>query len=152
MRGDFQFVQLYQLDRMEERVFHALTFQSDLAVADEMHQRAPGQGSGAFPLLLGGAKPRFHQTVQTLFFQSGHGNDRQTDLLLQFPLVDLIAVFLHDVDHVQGDDDGNVDLHKLSGKIKVSFQIGRVDDVDDAVRLFVQNIIPGDDLFRRVGR
>ena len=57
--------------------------------------------------------------------------------------------FIH---HVQGDDHRDPHLQQLHAKIQVAFDIHRIHDVDDGLRLFLQYEIAGDDLFWRVRR
>ena len=93
-----------------------------------------------------------HQLLYALAAQGGDLHHRHAERLLQLFRVQPVAVLFDGVHHVQGDDDGDVYLHDLRREIEVAFEVGRVDDVDDAVRLFVDDVVAGDDLFRRIGR
>ena len=61
------------------------------------------------------------------------------------------AVVPHLVHHVQRHHRGDPQLQQLQGQIEISLNIGGVHNVDDAVRLLVQNEVPGDNLLLGVG-
>src|SRR5699024_3619864 len=66
--------------------------------------------------------------------------------------VDDVAVFAHDVYHVHGHHRGDAQLDELGGQIQVSLYICAVYYIDDGVRLLADEIVPRDDLLKRVGR
>ena len=148
--GDFEFVPLRKFDRMEERVLHALAAQGDLHVVQNVRDGGAFEHRRAFARRFRRRKRALHQLPYALVFERRDLHDGHAERLFEPGGVQLIAVFGDRVDHVERDHDGHVDLHELRGKVQIAFEIGRVDDVDDAIGLFVQDIIAGDDLFRRV--
>ena len=64
----------------------------------------------------------------------------------------MVAVFLDDVHHVDGDNNRNTELNKLCGEIKVSFKVGSVDYVENNVGMLADEIISRHDLLKGVGR
>ena len=65
--------------------------------------------------------------------------------------VDLVAVLFHLVHHVEGDDHRPLQLEQLHGQVQVALKVRTIHDVDDGIRLFVDDVIPRYDLFHRVG-
>ena len=148
----FQLVSLRQLYGMEERVFDVFALQGDANVVDDVGERTFCQHGGALPLLRGGRIGALHQLPDALVFERGdlyHGDAKRA---LQFFRIDLVAVLFYRVDHIERDDNGDVDLQELRRQIQVALQIGRIDDVDDAVGLFVDDKVARNDLFRRIRR
>ena len=148
----FQFVHFSQFYGMEKRVFNADMLQSDTAVADKVHQSGALQYRHAIAGFSARRIGSLHQFVKAFFFQSGDGHDGHADLFFKTCRVDLIAAFFYLVHHVERDHERYVDLHQLGGEIQVSFQIGRVDYIDDAIGFFVQNKVTRNDFFGRVRR
>ena len=106
---------------------------------------------GAF-LIFGDVNGVFHQFIDALVFGGGdryHGNPQH---IFHFVDMDGAAVAAHFVHHVQRQNDGNIQLHQLHGQVEAAFDIGGVDDIDDARGLFFQNKTAGNDLFAGIGR
>ena len=61
------------------------------------------------------------------------------------------AVGAHLIHHVQRHHRRDPQLQQLQGQVKVPLNVGGVHNVDDAVRLLVQDEVPGDDLLLGVG-
>ena len=99
---------------------------------------------------LCGAQRVLDQLVDALVFRGGDGNHGYAQLLLQLVYVHSVAVGAHFIHHVQRDDHGKVQLDELHGQVKVSLDVGGVHDVDDTIRLFLDEKIPGDDLLAGV--
>ena len=83
-------------------------------------------------------------------FQGADGVDRGPDFRRQFLKVDGVAVLVDKVHHVDGDDHGQTYFDQLGGEVQIAFQIGAVDDVQDHVGLFVDQVFTGDSFFQRV--
>ena len=83
-------------------------------------------------------------------FQSADGIDRGADFRRQFLQVDGVAVLVDQIHHIDGDDHGQTYFDQLGGEVQVAFQIGAVDDVQDHVGLFVDQVFTGDSFFQRV--
>ena len=117
-----------------------------------MRERGFFENGRAFTSLLALVVGFVHKFFKTRFFKRGNLYDGNTEFFLEFAVVDLVARLLHRVHHVERDNHGNVDFHDLRGKVEVSFEVGRVYDVDDAIRLFVEYVVTGDNLFGGVRR
>ena len=92
-----------------------------------------------------------HQLGHALALGGGDGHHRDTQALRQLLHVDGAAVGAHLVHHVQRQHHGHPQLQQLQRQIQVALDIGGIHDVDDAVRLLVENVIPGDEFLLRVG-
>ena len=66
--------------------------------------------------------------------------------------VDLVTVLAGDVDHVQCHDHGDTQLSQLRGQVQVTLDVGSVNNVQDGVRLFVDQIATSHHFFQRVRR
>jgi hypothetical protein len=55
------------------------------------------------------------------------------------------------VTHVKRQDQRAIHLHELGGKIKITLHVGRINDVDDDIRLLFDYEVSGDKLFDGVG-
>ena len=91
------------------------------------------------------------QLLQAGALQSGDLQHGAAQLVGHLHGVDLVAVLLHHVHHVQGDDNGDAHLHDLGGQIQVALQVGGVHQVDDHVGVLVNDVVPADDLLQGVG-
>ena len=83
--------------------------------------------------------------------QRGDLNDLAADLLREFRGVDPVAALFHDVHHVDRHDHRNAELDELRGEVEVALEVRAVHDVQNRVRTFVDQVIPGDDFLQRVG-
>ena len=81
----------------------------------------------------------------------GDGDDGNAERRAHFLHVDRAAVGAHLVHHVERQHHRYAQLKELEREVEIALNVGRVHDVDDAVRLFVQNEIARDDLLLRVG-
>ena len=88
----------------------------------------------------------------TVAFQRGNLHHRTAQLLRQFFCHDLIAVFPYKIHHIDGHHHRDPQLHKLCAEIKVSLQVRTVNDVQDRVRLLIDQIVPGYNLLQCIGR
>ena len=77
-----------------------------------------------------------------------NGNAECTAHLLH---VDRAAARAHLIHHVERQHHRHAQLEELKRQVQVALDIGRIDDVNDAVRLSVENEVPGNDLLLRVG-
>ena len=83
------------------------------------------------------------QLLAAVSLESTDRNDWTAQLFAQLRDVDAVSVLVHDVHHVQCDDGRNVQLQQLCCEIQVPLQVGGVDDVDDGIRSFAHQILPG---------
>ncbi len=65
-------------------------------------------------------------------------------MLREFVDIDLDAAALGDVHHVQRDHHRHVHLQHLDCQIKVAFEVGGIDDVDDDIGFMGEQIVTGD--------
>ena len=93
-----------------------------------------------------------HKLIHAAALERRGGNDRATEFAGKLVDVDLVAVLLDEVHHVEGDDHRQAQFENLRGQIQVALQVGRVDQVDDDVRVAIEKIVASDDFLRRIRR
>ena len=93
-----------------------------------------------------------HKLIHAAALERRGGNDRATELTGELVDVDLVAVLLDEVHHVESDDHRKSQFENLRGQIQVALQVGRVDQVDDDVRVAIEKIVASDDFLRRIRR
>lgn len=91
------------------------------------------------------------QLRNTFALGGGNGHHRDAEGGAQFLHIDRTAVGPHLIHHVEGKHHRHPQLQKLEGEVEVAFDVGGVHDIDDAVRLLIEDKIPGDDLLLRIG-
>ena len=84
--------------------------------------------------------------------QCGDLNDLAAELTGQLLHIDLVAVLLNDIHHVDCNDDRNAQLNELCGQVEVALQIRAVDDIEDRVRALADQIVTRNDLLQRIRR
>lgn len=92
-----------------------------------------------------------HQLVYAFVLRGGNGHDGNAELGFELVHADGAAVCLYLVHHVKRQHHGNAELHDLHGEVHVALDVGAVDDVDDAVRLRLQQEIARDDFLLEYG-
>lgn len=102
------------------------------------------------PILFFGGKlyRRGHQGLFSFSVSSNGGNNRRSHEHGQPCRVNGNPPAGRHIHHVQGDADGKTHFQKLDGEIKVSLQVGRVHDIDDNRRFFIDQKIAGNHLFQ----
>ena len=90
-------------------------------------------GSGLLNLL--------EQLRDALVLKSGDHHDRAAELLGELVRVDLVAVLLDQVGHVEGDDHGQAGLDNLKRQVQVALEVGGVDNLDDNIGLAAHEVI-----------
>ena len=83
--------------------------------------------------------------------QCGDRTDLASKLLFKVLFIDLIAVLLDQVHHVQRDHDRDAELGELRGQVQIAFKVRSVDDVEDRVRLFTDQVISCDHFLQSIG-
>ena len=68
-----------------------------------------------------------HKLVHAAALERRGGNNRAAELAGELIDVDLVAVLLDEVHHVEGDDHRQAQLEDLRSQIQVALQVGRVD-------------------------
>ena len=62
--------------------------------------------------------------------------------------VDLCAISVQVIGHVERKDDRDIQFKDLNSEIQIAFEIGRIHYVDDHIGTFLDDVIARDDLFR----
>ena len=89
--------------------------------------------SGLFDLLK--------ELGDTLVFKGRNHHDRAAELLGKLVRVDLVAVLLDQICHVEGNDHGQAGLDNLKRQVQVALQVGCVNHLDDYVGLAAHEVI-----------
>ncbi len=64
----------------------------------------------------------------------------------------LVAALPNDVHHVDGYNNRNAQFYQLCGQVQISFQVCTINDVQNRIRTFIDQIISGNDFFQCVRR
>ncbi|KAF5031695.1 hypothetical protein DSECCO2_625090 [anaerobic digester metagenome] len=88
----------------------------------------------------------FEEGVKPLAPGSDRAHDRDLEELRKPRPVDGVALRFGHIGHVQGDDDRDPEFRELRRQVEVPLQVRRVHDLDDDVRLLVEEEVPRDDL------
>ena len=91
------------------------------------------RSSGLFDLL--------EELLDALVLKSRDHHDRAAELLGELVRVDLIAVLLDQVGHVEGNDHGQAGLDDLKRQVQVALEVGGVDNLDDNIGLAAHEVI-----------
>jgi len=78
--------------------------------------------------------------------------NRNSKISLQPLYIDHITVGSDFIHHIQCDDHRNSEFRQLKRQIQITFQVIRINDIDNRIRLFIENVISGDHLLIRIGR
>ena len=81
------------------------------------------------------------QLRDALVLKSGDHHDRATELLGELVRIDLIAVLLDQVGHVEGNDHRQAGLDNLKRQVQVTLKVGGIDDLDDNIGLAAHEVI-----------
>ena len=81
------------------------------------------------------------QLLDTLVFKGRDHHDRATELLGQLVGVDLVAVLLDQVGHVEGDDHGQAGLDNLKRQVQVALEVGGIDHLDNDIGLAAHEVV-----------
>ena len=108
-------------------------------------------GDGGAALLPHGLHRPVDQLLDALVFGGGDGDHRDAQQAFHLLHVDGAAVGPDLVHHVQSQHHGGLALDELQGQVQVALDVGGVHDVDDAVRLSLQQKLAGDDLLGGIG-
>ena len=105
---------------------------------------------GLLPLLRS-ADGAFDQLLHALAVGRADGRDGHAQKLRQKRRIDRAAVSGQFVHHIERQNRRHLEREQLERQIEIAFQIGRVYDVDDAVRLLLKDKIPGHDFLGGIG-
>ena len=118
---DYLFVALKDLDRVPTLLFLGqLVNARFLNMSDSVLDRAFKGVLGNWFFVLGSLDRGFGGFLNSLVFQRGNLNHRTTQRAAQFLGVDFNSCFLHNVHHIDCDNDGDAKLTELSGQIQVA--------------------------------
>ena len=148
------FIALKQFDRVPaQETFIHTPLDALLDVGDGMFHAA-GEHMGKLPCaaLPGGRDRQFRRFGCAFALERADGHRPAAQLSAELFQVDLIAVFPHKIDHVDRHHNRDAQFDQLGGQVEIAFDVGAVDDVEDDVRLFADQIGTGDDLLQRVRR
>ncbi len=81
------------------------------------------------------------ELLDALVLKSRDHHDRAAELLGELVRVDLIAVLLDQVGHVEGNDHGQAGLDNLKRQVQVTLEVGGIDDLDDNIGLAAHEVI-----------
>ena len=81
------------------------------------------------------------ELLDALVLKSGDHHNRAAELLGKLVGVDLVAVLLDQVGHVEGNDHGQAGLDDLKCQVQVALQVGGIDDLDDNIGLAAHEVI-----------
>ena len=74
-------------------------------------------------------------------FKRTHGNDFAAQLFFKHGKVNFIAILPDHIHHVDGNDRGNAGFQELGCQIEVAFDIRAIDDVDDGIWFFFNQVV-----------
>ena len=81
------------------------------------------------------------QLLDALVLKGRDHHDRAAELFGELGGIDLVAVLLDQVGHVEGNDHGQAGLDNLKRQIQVALQVGGVDHLDDDIGLAAHEVI-----------
>ena len=81
------------------------------------------------------------QLFDALVLKSRDHHDRAAELLGKLVRVNLVAVLLDQVGHVEGDDHGQAGLDDLKCQVQIALKVGRVDNLDDHIGLAAHEVV-----------
>ena len=96
--------------------------------------------------LFSGCDQLIHKFADAFVFARGNRHDRNPQKFAELFHMDRIAAGPYLVHHVEGDDHGLAQLHQLEGQIEISLDVGGIHDIENAIRIFIQDKVAGDDL------
>ena len=68
-------------------------------------------------------------------------HDRAAELLGKLVRIDLVAVLLDQIGHIEGNDHGQAGLDNLKRQVQVALEVGGVDHLDDNIGLAAHEVI-----------
>ena len=77
---------------------------------------------------------------------------RNSEQLAELYIVQRVSTGFQLIVHVQCNHHAHVHVNQLGGEIEIAFQVGRVHNIDNDIRRFIDNVPADIDFFRGVGR
>ena len=81
------------------------------------------------------------ELLDALVLKSRDHHDRTTELLGELVRVDLVAVLLDQIGHVEGNDHRQAGLDDLKRQVQVALQVGGIDHLNDNIGLAAHEVI-----------
>ncbi len=81
------------------------------------------------------------ELFNTFFTTRDDTDDRAAKFILKFLKIDFKTVRLSDVKHIDNHNHWDLKFQKLSGQIKVAFQVRSIDDIDNSLRFRACDIV-----------
>ena len=81
------------------------------------------------------------QLLDALVLKGRDHHSRAAELLGKLVRVDLVAVLLDQIGHVEGDDHGQAGLDDLKRQVQVALEVGGIDNLDDNIGLAAHEVI-----------
>jgi len=81
------------------------------------------------------------ELLDALVLKSGDHHNRAAELLGELVRVDLVAILLDQVSHVEGNDHRQAGLDDLKRQVQVALQVGGIDNLDDHIGLAAHEVI-----------
>ena len=126
----------------------------DSSLLDVCNGMFNGAGEGVHRNSLGGlcslngSLSRLHNPVA---LQGRDLNNLAAQLTAQLLGVDAVAVLLYHVHHIDGNHHRNAKLCELGSQVKVTLQVGAIDDIQDGIGALIDQIITGYHFLHGVG-
>ena len=95
---------------------------------------------------------RVEESVDALAAAAHRRADGHAEQVAQLADVDLVALGLELVEHIEGHDGPEVHVDELGREVEVALDIGSVDDIDDDVGHGVDEVLADIKFLRRIGR
>ena len=102
--------------------------------------------------VLCGSDRRFGSFHYAVAFQSGDLYDLAAKICADPVKIDHIAALCDKVHHVYRHDHRNTGFRKLCCEIQVALQVGSVNDIEDRIRLLIDQVVTGDNFLQRIRR
>ena len=103
-------------------------------------------------LIFGHMHRMVDQFFDAFILRRGNRHHRNAQQFLHGIDVNTAAVAAHLIHHIEYQHHGHIQLHQLHGQIQISFNIRGIHDVDNALWLFVDDKLPGNNFLTGIGR
>lgn len=77
---------------------------------------------------------------------------RNSEQLAELHIIQRVSTGFQLIVHVQCNHHAHIHVNQLGGEIEIAFQVGRVYNIDNDIRRFIDNVPADIDFFGRVGR
>ena len=135
----------------EEPVFH-LRCNGLFNMGNGMFHAAGEYGRKAdFPLFLCCGHRLFGSFHAALSLECRDFHHFTSQFFTHFLHIDGIPVLFDEIHHIDRHHHRKADFDELGRKVKVSFQVRAIDDIQDGIGLFIDQVIPGHLFFQCIG-